>query len=161
MHQDEICSSPYSPVSRRYFSERQRASVKAAGDFFIRNKLHADEPGQVDGALGVAAAISEMLVQSHEGYIHLLPALPVEWASGSFTGVRARGGFELDLSWEDGTVSSLEVLSKAGAVCRIRVVEPAMVLAWGKEVASALRDGVLAFETEVGGWYRVVEMNNE
>jgi alpha-L-fucosidase 2 len=104
----------------------------------------------------MTAAISEMLVQSHEGYIQLLPALPAEWSSGSFKGVRARGGFELDLAWEDGRITSLEVLSKAGAECRILVDGPVVVLADGEPVEFTHEDGVVGFGTVVGRRYRVV-----
>jgi alpha-L-fucosidase 2 len=79
---------------------------------------------QVDGTLGLTAAASEMLVQSHDGGIHLLPALPEEWSAGSFRGVCARGGFELDFRWERGKVTQAVVLSKAGEVCRIRAGVP-------------------------------------
>jgi alpha-L-fucosidase 2 len=70
-------------------------------------------PLQVDGTLGVTAAISEMLVQSHEDVIQLLPALPKEWNSGKFYGVCTRGAFELNLEWENGVTKKVEILSKA------------------------------------------------
>ena len=76
-------------------------------------------PLQIDGTLGVAAGITEMLVQSHEDVIHLLPALPDEWKSGKFNGVCVRGGFELNMTWEKKSVSDLQVLSKAGKICII------------------------------------------
>lgn len=76
-------------------------------------------PLQVDGTLGVTAGITEMLVQSHEEVIDLLPALPDEWDNGSFNGVRVRGGFELNYSWEKGKLVSLEIISKAGENFRI------------------------------------------
>ncbi len=78
------------------------------------------KPFQVDGSLGVTAAISEMLIQSNEGYIKLLPALPAEWGSGEFRGVCARGGFELDFKWDGYEISSLKVLSKAGMPFKIK-----------------------------------------
>jgi alpha-L-fucosidase 2 len=62
---------------------------------------------QVDGAFGVGAGITEMLMQSHEGYIELLPAVPKHWANGRFSGVVARGAFELDYAWVDGQVTAL------------------------------------------------------
>jgi alpha-L-fucosidase 2 len=78
----------------------------------------------VDGTLGVTAGITEMLVQSHEGMIDLLPALPDEWNNGRFNGVCVRGGFELNFSWEKGELASLEILSKAGENCRINTGLP-------------------------------------
>jgi alpha-L-fucosidase 2 len=96
-------------------------------------------PLQVDGTFGVTAGITEMLIQSHEGVIELLPALPQEWSSGQFKGVKARGGFELDFEWANGALTSVKILSTAGNPCKIR-----------------LPDGVKAFETEKGKWYDVL-----
>lgn len=111
---------------------------------------------QVDGTLGAAAAISEMLMQSHDGHIRLLPALPKEWSSGEFKGVCARGGFELDFAWSDGKVTRVHVLSKAGEVCRLQVGWPVSVRCEGKSVeARLLADGVVEFSTEKGKSYQI------
>jgi alpha-L-fucosidase 2 len=112
-------------------------------------------PLQVDGALGVTAGISEMLVQSHEGMIELLPALPAAWASGEFRGVCARGGFELDMKWEEGAVKTLDILSKAGTKCKIRADGPVNVFSDGNPVGITVGDGVVEFPTEAGGRYRL------
>lgn len=110
---------------------------------------------QVDGTFGVTAAITEMLVQSHEGFIHLLPALPDEWATGEFKGVCVRGGFELDFSWKDRKLTRLGVLSKAGVTCRVK--DGLSVTSNGKKVRSVrLKDGTLEFETKAGRVYGVV-----
>lgn len=111
---------------------------------------------QVDGTLGATAAISELLVQSHDGFIDLLPALPDEWKTGSFEGVCARGGFELDLDWKDGKIQAAQVRSKAGEVCRIRVGVAATVWSQGKPVAAKTTpDGILEFATEKGRRYEL------
>ncbi|MBE9518943.1 MAG: glycoside hydrolase family 95 protein, partial [Bacteroidetes bacterium] len=112
-------------------------------------------PLQVDGALGLTAGISEMLVQSHEGIILLLPALPEEWFSGEFHGLCTRGAFELDLHWEKGAVRTVELLSKAGANCRISAKGPINVTANGNPVRITVGDGYVEFPTEVGQRYHL------
>ena len=110
-------------------------------------------PLQVDGSLGLTAAISEMLIQSHEGSIVLLPALPDEWTDGSFDGVCARGGFDLDMKWKDKTITEVDILSKAGAICRIKIGVDMTVKSNGKKVNfKTLETGLLNFklQKEVG-----------
>lgn len=77
------------------------------------------KPMQVDGTLGVMAGITEMLLQSHEGYLHFLPALPAEWNDGTFKGVCARGAFELTLTWKNQRLLMAEMQSKQGEPCNI------------------------------------------
>ena len=93
-------------------------------------------PLQVDGSLGVTAGITEMLIQSHEGFIELLPALPAEWTTGKYYGVKARGGFEIDFEWENKKVTRVNILSTAGNRCKI-----------------LLPDGIKEFETIKGKNY--------
>ena len=78
-------------------------------------------PMQIDGTMGMAAAIGEMLLQSQEGVIELLPALPEGWAAGEVDGLVARGAFVVDLRWVEGKVTSVTVHSGQGGRCRIRV----------------------------------------
>jgi alpha-L-fucosidase 2 len=107
-------------------------------------------PLQVDGTLGVTAAISEMLVQSHEDVIELLPALPKEWNSGRFKGVCTRGAFELDMIWENNAVKTLEVLSKAGKNCKISTNKKPKIYADGEQIQIKENNGFIEFSTEKG-----------
>ena len=94
--------------------------VSVRGGCTYANLFDAHPPFQIDGNFGGTAGITEMLLQSHAGYIHLLPALPDNWQSGSIKGVRARGGFTIDMEWKESRITRLSVTSHSGGTCRIR-----------------------------------------
>jgi len=114
-------------------------------------------PLQVDGTFGVTAGITEMLMQSHEGVIDLLPALPRAWSQGQFDGVCARGAFELNMRWKDGKITQVAVLSKKGQPCRINPRIQVKVSENGKAVESkTLKHGAIEFATQAGHQYMLV-----
>ncbi len=89
------------------------------------NLFDAHAPFQIDGNFGCTSGITEMLMQSHDGFIHLLPALPDVWPAGSIKGLRTRGGFDIvEMSWQNGRLTRLVIKSRLGGNCRIRTAQP-------------------------------------
>ena len=85
----------------------------------------AHPPFQIDGNFGFTAGITEMLLQSHDGAIHILPALPDSWKKGDISGIKARGGFEIiELNWKENKIDKLTIKSTIGGNCRIRSYWP-------------------------------------
>ncbi len=117
------------------------------------NMLDSCPPFQIDANLGAPAGVAEMLMQSQYGSIDLLPALPKAWAKGSFRGLRARGGFEVDLRWKRGAVASGRIVSLAGKHCVLRTLTPIKVRGAEVKYSKSGRYYIAEFDTEKGREY--------
>lgn len=116
-------------------------------------------PFQIDGNLGTMAGVAEMLVQSHEGFIELLPALPGAWETGSVEGLVARGNFEISMRWAKGSISLLNIVSNSGGTCTLKVTQDAGIQIKDREGIAIpyVRKGnsLIEFDTRKSGEYDV------
>lgn len=111
-------------------------------------------PFQLDGNFGGSAGIAEILLQSHEGYIEPLPALPAVWKSGEYSGLCARGGFEISVKWTNSKAERLIVKSKCGTACKIKA-DISSVKNGQKNIEFKSENGICSFDTVAGGVYEI------
>jgi alpha-L-fucosidase 2 len=98
----------------------------------LDNLWDTHPPFQIDGNFGGTAGVTEMLMQSHMGFIHLLPSLPDAWKDGEVKGLCAKGNYELNIRWQNGELEEVEILSKNGGTCEVRYKDQVKVLKTSK-----------------------------
>jgi alpha-L-fucosidase 2 len=138
-------------ILKGYFKEQAFPQLFAKGGSVM----------QIDGTMGMTAAVSEMLIQSNNGVIDILPALPHEWNEGEFKGVCTTGAFEVDLKWKENKLASAKILSKQGNVCHVVAANKFTVTLNRKRVKTELlKDGSVQFATIKGGIYSLIAVAN-
>jgi alpha-L-fucosidase 2 len=129
-HAYRIISNLFTPI--------RLDTVNFGGGGLYMNMLDAHPPFQIDGNFGYTAGVAEMLLQSHAGYIQLLPALPDAWAEGSVAGLKARGNFEVAISWKDKKLQTGAILSLSGKDCKLRTSTPVTIKKGNEVIARSV-----------------------
>jgi alpha-L-fucosidase 2 len=120
------------------------------------NLFDAHPPFQIDGNFAGTAGVIEMLLQSQNGELHLLPALPTAWKDGSVRGLVGRGNVVVDMAWKDGALTQAELLARAGGRCTIRTSRPVSIPALKLRSTKSAIGYTLSFDSRKGARYRIV-----
>jgi alpha-L-fucosidase 2 len=135
------------------YTNETAGSVRGGGTY--PNFFDAHPPFQIDGNFAGTAGMAEMLLQSHLGEIHLLPALPAAWATGSIRGLKARGDVEVSMAWQHRRLRTATLTARAGGRCVVRAAGPFTVKGVRAAATKDVLGYVLAFETVKGQAYEL------